>query len=176
MKSKIHERKSATIKSAGKKIFLAVVLIASAFLQQSFAQESNAEQTDPLLTSYYNLKDALVKSNATTASVSAVEFAKALQEMDKEKLKAEDRKSLLADAEAISKTNDIKVQREKFATLSVNMFELAKTVKLSAEPVYQQYCPMKKAYWLSNEPAIKNPYYGSQMLTCGKVTETIKQN
>jgi len=32
---------------------------------------------------------------------------------------------------------------------------------------------MKKAVWLSNEKAIKNPYYGSQMLTCGKVVETI---
>ncbi|RYF82932.1 MAG: DUF3347 domain-containing protein, partial [Chitinophagaceae bacterium] len=36
------------------------------------------------------------------------------------------------------------------------------------------YCPMKKALWLSNEKAIKNPYYGSAMLTCGKVTETIE--
>ena len=28
--------------------------------------------------------------------------------------------------------------------------------------------------WLSEEQAIKNPYYGSSMLTCGKITETIK--
>jgi hypothetical protein len=33
---------------------------------------------------------------------------------------------------------------------------------------------MKKAYWLSPDKAIKNPYYGSAMLTCGKVTETIQ--
>ncbi|MAQ74933.1 MAG: hypothetical protein CL613_01215 [Aquimarina sp.] len=31
---------------------------------------------------------------------------------------------------------------------------------------------MKKAYWLSKEKDIKNPYYGSSMLTCGKVAET----
>jgi hypothetical protein len=29
-------------------------------------------------------------------------------------------------------------------------------------------------YWLSSEAVIKNPYYGKAMLTCGKVTETIK--
>lgn len=40
--------------------------------------------------------------------------------------------------------------------------------------VYYQYCPMKKAYWLSMEKEIKNPYYGSSMLTCGKVIETKK--
>jgi hypothetical protein len=32
----------------------------------------------------------------------------------------------------------------------------------------------KGANWLSKENAVKNPYYGSQMLTCGKVVETIK--
>jgi len=33
---------------------------------------------------------------------------------------------------------------------------------------------MKDAYWLSNETAIKNPYYGSRMLTCGSVKDTLK--
>jgi hypothetical protein len=32
---------------------------------------------------------------------------------------------------------------------------------------------MKKAYWISEEKGIENPYYGTGMLTCGKVTETI---
>jgi hypothetical protein len=32
---------------------------------------------------------------------------------------------------------------------------------------------MKKAYWLSGDAAIKNPYFGSSMLTCGKVSTTI---
>jgi hypothetical protein len=32
----------------------------------------------------------------------------------------------------------------------------------------------KGANWLSKESTIKNPYYGSQMLTCGKTVETIK--
>jgi len=46
-------------------------------------------------------------------------------------------------------------------------------VKLSDAPLYQQYCPMKKSYWLSKDAAIKNPYYGKQMLTCGKVSDTL---
>jgi hypothetical protein len=32
----------------------------------------------------------------------------------------------------------------------------------------------KGANWLSKEILIKNPYYGSQMLSCGKTVETIK--
>ena len=62
--------------------------------------------------------------------------------------------------------------------LSKNIYELIKVSK-SAGTVYYQFCPMandgKGANWLSKESAIKNPYYGSQMLTCGKTVETIKQ-
>ena len=162
-----------------KKIFIIVALFATAFVQQSFGQpvptlreENTKTQPSPLLTSYYNLKDALVKSNADAAAVSATEFIKALNAADKETVKEESRNALTGDAEAISKTKDLKVQREKFATLSANMAALAKTVRLSADPVYLQYCPMKKASWLSDDKAIKNPYYGNAMLTCGSVKET----
>jgi len=156
-----------------KKIFL-VALIATTFIQQSFAQDSTKTQSSPLLASYYNLKDALVSSNPTTAAASAEAFLKALNDIDKETIKEEIRTALISDAGAISQATDLKIQREKFATLSGNMFALAKAVKLSAEPVYQQYCPMKKASWLSNNKAIKNPYYGNAMLTCGSVKETIQ--
>jgi hypothetical protein len=30
------------------------------------------------------------------------------------------------------------------------------------------------AFWLSNEKEIKNPYFGSMMLKCGSVKETIQ--
>ena len=156
-----------------KKIFFTVALFANAFVQQSFAQDSAKIQPSPLLTSYYSLKDVLVSGNSITAATSASAFVKILNDIDKEKVKDESRSALISDATSISQSKDIKVQREKFATLSANMFSLAKTVKLSTEPVYHQYCPMKKASWLSNNKAIKNPYYGSAMLTCGSVKETL---
>jgi len=156
-----------------KKIFFMVALFATVFVQQNFAQDSTKTQPSPLLTSYYTLKDALVNSNSTTVAASADEFVKVLNDINKEVVKDESRNALLSDATAISQTKDLKVQREKFATLSTNMFALAKTGKLSTEPVYQQYCPMKKVSWLSNNKAIKNPYYGSAMLTCGSVKETL---
>jgi hypothetical protein len=46
-------------------------------------------------------------------------------------------------------------------------------------PIYYQFCPMendgKGAKWISKDETIKNPYYGSQMLSCGKTVETIKE-
>lgn len=156
-----------------KKIFLMLALTAIAFTQNSFAQDSTKTQPAQLLNAYYKLKDALVGSNATLAAANAEELVKAINGTDKQTVNDDARASLLKDANTISQSKNIKLQREKFATLSNNMFELAKTVKLSAEPVYQQYCPMKKASWLSNNKAIKNPYYGNAMLTCGSVKTTL---
>ncbi|EKF53808.1 hypothetical protein I215_15663, partial [Galbibacter marinus] len=41
--------------------------------------------------------------------------------------------------------------------------------------LYQQFCPMYDggSAWLSLSKDIKNPYYGSQMLNCGKVQKEI---
>lgn len=134
-----------------------------------------------VLTQYYDLKNALVSSDAGTASKKAAELLKTIDGIDASKLSATDSKAFAAvqsklsfDTRHIAEVQDIAHQREHFSVLSQNMYTLAKGAKLSAQPVYQQYCPMKKAYWLSSEAAVKNPYYGNQMLTCGKVTDTVQ--
>ena len=72
---------------------------------------------------------------------------------------------------------DVAKQRSAFAALSEGIYTLAKVSKQDT-PVYYQHCPMynggKGANWLSKENEVKNPYYGSQMLTCGSTVETIK--
>jgi hypothetical protein len=37
----------------------------------------------------------------------------------------------------------------------------------SGEKIIVAYCPMAPGRWLQTEETISNPYYGSQMLTCG---------
>jgi len=158
-----------------KKIFFMVALIATTFVQNSFAQDNTGKtQLDQLLTLYYNVKDALVSGKANVAATNAAEFVKTANTLDPNALPDESRNALVKSAGDISKTQGLKKQREYFADLSDQMFVLAKATSLSSEPVYKAYCPMKKASWLSSESAIKNPYYGSAMLTCGKVVETLK--
>ena len=82
-------------------------------------------------------------------------------------------KNLTADTKAIASTTDIKNQRAAFKTVSTNIYDLLKVAKAET-PTYYQYCPMVKANWLSKEAAVKNPYYGASMLTCGSTVETIK--
>lgn len=160
-----------------KKLTLTLALIGVALIS-AFAQVKN--EPAQLLASYYGVKDALVNGNATEAGAKATEFLTTIKTIDGKSLAEPNRKAFLTlkeklafDAEHISESKDIVHQRDHFATFSANLYALAKAIKLSAQPIYQEYCPMKKMYWLSSEQAIKNPYYGKSMLTCGKITDTI---
>jgi hypothetical protein len=165
-----------------KKTFLLVAFIATALTQQLFAQGAKTSSLSSLLSSYYGVKDALVTSNSPDAATHAAEFLKAINEVDMKTLDKPEmdgfmlsQEKLAFDARHILESKDIAHQREHFANFSMNFFKLAKAVKSSDKPVYYAYCPMKKSYWLSAEAAIKNPYYGNQMLTCGKVAETLNK-
>ncbi|MFV8440921.1 DUF3347 domain-containing protein [Flavobacterium sp. LB2P44] len=133
---------------------------------------------------YFVLKDALVKTDGKAASTVAKDVLTALNAVKMEELAMDvhivwmkEMKSVMANTRNISETGDIKRQREFFIPFSKSMYELIKVAKYET-PVYLQLCPManggKGANWLSKENAVKNPYYGSQMMTCGKTVETIK--
>ena len=134
-----------------------------------------------ILTDYYQLKNALVAGDAVAAASAAGEMLKAVNGVDMNSMASEDHTAFMAlqdklafDARHISESKDINHQREHFASLSANLYKLAKQVKLSSQPIYEDYCPMKKAYWLSGDTAIRNPYFGSVMPDCGKVAATIQ--
>lgn len=153
---------------------MAMITISLLLSAKIYSQDSTQQkQLSQLLTYYYSIKDALVAGNANTAAVSADQFIKIANSIDYKLISEGNINALLKDATPISESRDIKVQREHFSNLSDNMATVAKAVKLTGDPIYQQYCPMKKANWLSRDKDIKNPYYGNAMLTCGKVVETI---
>lgn len=144
----------------------------------SIKQETN--QLKAVFDNYFLLKDALVKTDGESAIASSKELSTAITAVKMETLKMDVHmvwmkvfKDLTADAKNISEIQDIKKQRELFKSLSKNAYELIKVSKFT-EPVYYQYCPMQDANWLSKENTIKNPYYGFQMVSCGKTVETIK--
>jgi hypothetical protein len=130
------------------------------------------------------LKDALVKTDGKAASLIAKDLSVSLNTVKMDELAMDVHlvwmkvmKDLMAGAKNIFETQDIKKQRTLFMSLSKNMHDLIKVAKYET-PVFYQFCPMandgKGANWLSKEDTIKNPYYGSQMLSCGKTVETIK--
>jgi hypothetical protein len=152
-------------------IIMAVLTIACSHVAMTQVT-SKENQLSKLLSGYYSIKDALVSGNTSSASVNAEAFTKIANTIDYKIISEGNISSLVQDAEMIAANNDIKKQRAVFANFSKNMATVAKAVKLSDQAVYLQYCPMKKASWLSNEKTIKNPYFGSAMLSCGELTDT----
>lgn len=151
---------------------------------RSTTESQEADQLTKVFDSYFALKDALVKSDGNLAAAKAKDLNSSIQAVKMEKLTTEEHQVFMAvmkdlsfDVGHITETKDMDLQRSHFTTLSDNIYKLIK-VSQQQTPVYYQHCPMydngKGANWLSKESAIKNPYYGSQMLTCGKTVETIK--
>lgn len=119
---------------------------------------------------YEDLKDVLVKSNASEARTAAAELGAALR-----KIKGSESTAALADK--IASSTDLSQQRTSFTALSNDVIKLFKQSELSSGSIYVQYCPMANegegGYWLSSKEEIMNPYYGDEMLHCGEVKETI---
>ena len=145
-------------------------------------QEVN--QLKAVFDNYFVVKDAMISSDGNATSIASKELFTAISNVIMEKLEMDVHvvwmkvlNQIKEDSEHIADTKDIKHQREHFTTLSKDIYALLKVAKYDV-PVYFQFCPMyndgKGANWLSKENTIKNPYYGSMMLSCGKTVETIK--
>lgn len=133
---------------------------------------------------YFDIKDALTKDLNKIATVEANTMIDAIFKVSTTKMTSEQKSvwlkvmsDLKSNAQKIVDAKDIQTQRIYFAELSKGIYELTKVFK-GEDPIYYMHCPMfndgKGSVWLSEESVIKNPYYGSQMLTCGSLKETIK--
>ena len=136
-------------------ITVVAVLIATSFFSNLSAQQIALA---PVLTDYYNVKDGLVGSDAKVTAEKAAELLKDINGVNMSAIPAKDHMAFMSlkdklafDARHISESTDINHQREHFTSLSANMASLAKQAHLSEQPVYQEYCPMKKASWLSKD-------------------------
>ena len=104
--------------------------------------------------------------NASTSSLNAKQ-KKAFNEI------AEDAKEHCEHISA--NAGEIGHQREHFVLLSKDITDLIDMFG-APQKLYQDFCPMyddgKGAGWISEIKEIKNPYYGSKMMTCGSVKKT----
>jgi Protein of unknown function (DUF3347) len=158
-----------------------LIIVTVLFGVMHLSVQAQEPTLNSVLTGYYKVNDALVSSDSKAAAAAAADMLQAVTKIDMSAIPVKDhmafmnlQNKLAFDSRHISESTDINHQREHFTSLSANMSTLAKQAHLAQEPVYQEYCPMKKSYWLTPDTAIKNPYYGAAMPDCGKVTGTLK--
>ena len=150
---------------------------ASKDMINSNAQNSDAKQ---VLVDYMVLKEALVATNKEEAGKAGDKLKSTLNSFDVSGYTSEQQEELndiITDAkehaEHIGKS-EMDHQREHFKILSKDVIDMI-AITGTETTLYQQFCPMydKGSAWLSMSKDIKNPYYGSKMLTCGKVQKEI---
>lgn len=134
----------------------------------------------PIIKDYLALKNALVADNDKAAANAGKQLFATLNKVDMKTIPAKKHREFMdifenakENAEHIGdNAGKIDHQREHLASLSKDVSDLIALFG-TTQKLYQDYCPMyndgKGAVWISEAKAIKNPYYGSQMLTCGSV-------
>jgi hypothetical protein len=129
-------------------------------------QSQGQNTSDRIIFHYLKLSSALSKSDYTKARKQVDLLAPACEKSGL--------RMLQVPAVAISASQGLAELREKFSPFSDS---LHKAIRLGtimpAEELYLLHCPMafqdKGADWISDEPRIINPYFGDEMLHCGKV-------
>jgi Cu(I)/Ag(I) efflux system membrane fusion protein len=141
-------------------------------------------QIDELLKQYFAMQSALANDNGPQASASAAEAVKAIAAVDTADLTAKARNAwssyelaLIAHLE-IAAAADITKTRKQFEHISDMLTVAIKSFgTIEGRSVYVYFCPMafdnKGAHWLQSDDKTRNPYFGSEMLKCGDVIETI---
>ena len=145
------------------------------------------ESFQKLLTAYYAVKDALVASDSVKANQAARELARASEGLKVNEIK--DSTNTLRDmasnyagtitgsAKGLSGEHDLEAKRKEFQMISETLYDLMRTIKYSGPTVYYAFCPMAfdqaGAHWLNNSSQIQNPYFGSKMLTCGEIQDSL---
>ena len=136
---------------------------------------------------YINLKDVLIQTDALLAQKEAQRLFEAFKQVDMNLLVNNDAhkqwmklaNAINTSSKNISVNTDIVEQRKQFKIVSDNLIAAVQSFGIN-ETSYKQYCPMADsdngAYWLSKEKIVLNPYFGSMMLKCGEIKETINNN
>lgn len=136
-----------------------------------------------IVVNYLKIKNALANDDAKTAANAGKALNKIITSSNSNSLSESQKKKFVPIINGAKKHTElignnggkIEIQREYFPSLSTNINDLI-TMFGSKQKLYQDYCPMyndgKGAYWISETKEIKNPYYGSEMLSCGSLKKT----
>jgi len=135
-----------------------------------------------VLNAYLSIKEALTKDDKDAAAKAGKQLAKGTASVNVSGLTDEEQNEVDEILEVVKEhgehiaKSDIGHQREHFAMLGKDVTDLV-SILGSDRTLYQQYCPMynnnKGGSWISASEEVKNPLFGSKMLKCGKVQQTI---
>lgn len=155
-------------------MYFKTFLLAFAFVCTHAAGTAKAQKngSDPqkVLDQYLDVAQALVKSDFRKSKIQASKLAEILKTTQNQELQAQ--------GAALLMSNSLEEMRSGFSRLSTTLKTYFASATGLEEPLYIAHCPMAfndtGAIWLTDEKRVVNPYFGMEMLHCGKIIGTIK--
>jgi hypothetical protein len=138
--------------------FLATFLAALALTANSPASRA-AIPADTLMPEYLKISAALAADDLGAARSAAKDLAGVAA--------GQHDAAIGAAANAVAKAENLSAAREAFKKLSAPIVAIAKPTR----KYFILNCSMAGADWVQTNGKVANPYFGSDMLTCGSVTD-----
>ncbi len=126
-----------------------------------------SEGLKTVVASYLEIQAQLAADKIDGIKVPAAAIAKNAADV-------ENGKEIAASAKEVEQAADIRKAREAFGKLSTAVIAALKASGTDVAGLKLGYCPMVSASWLQKDGQVKNPYYGSAMLTCGELRDPRK--
>jgi Cu(I)/Ag(I) efflux system membrane fusion protein len=138
------------------------------------------------LNDYYHLKDNFITEVDTNINLYARKLAKEADSLPINSLQADT--AIIATAKSFAAEisgelngliaeKNLENKRKSFQMVSLELYDLIRTVQYDKEKIYLDHCPMafnnEGADWLSNSSDIRNPYIPKIMLTCGSIKDSL---
>jgi hypothetical protein len=149
-------------------LFLALAILAvpvASFSAEEKEMDALMEPVKSVYDHYLAIQNELAKDSIKGVDEHASAIAKAVKGDGMKMLPAD----VATQAETLAKAKDIKAAREADKPLSASLIKYLADNKAGKGMYHEAYCPMVKASWLQTDKAIKNPYMGKAMLTCGEL-------
>jgi Cu(I)/Ag(I) efflux system membrane fusion protein len=142
-------------------------------------------QVTLLVDAYLDVQQALADDNLDAAKTALQGMREAFAAVEAKDLSSAALTAWQTQAEALSQgleamaaAEDLPAMRTHFEPVSMAIIELARQFALHSEAdLYVVHCPMafdfEGADWLQVSQDVLNPYFGSEMLTCGTVKDHV---
>src|SRR5579859_1904819 len=145
--------------------FIAAPLAAISADEKKSNDSALMEPVKSVLDHYLEIQSDLAKDSLKGVDEQAQAIAKAVNGDDMKMLP----RDIAKQADTLAQAKDLKAAREAFKPLSASLVKYLADNKAGQGAYHEVYCPMAKASWLQTGKAIKNPYMGKAMLSCGEL-------
>ena len=144
--------------SRGRKTMIRIAAIAAALA--ALAVPASAAVADGLAAPYLHIQVALANDSTDGVAEAARAITAEAAGM------GEQAAAIGAAAETLADATDLQSARDAFGPLSDALIVYGRDVGFGE--LRLAYCPMVDKEWLQETSEIRNPFYGSMMLTCGE--------